>query len=132
MNIKLYQGQYASSNHKITCKICGIYVCVSRYVVTFVNVMNLNYLYLILGYVENFVSSISCWHLDVGHYHVTLYIQKPNVIALKPTSGPRSGGTIITLRGSHLGIGNRNVRVHIGNTDCTEAKVVPQVDLNIR
>ena len=62
------------------------------------------------------------------------FLQKPVISKLSPASGPKSGGTRITLSGDDLGVGTRNIKVYITDIEgdkleCTNPKVVPDVGL---
>ena len=62
------------------------------------------------------------------------FLQKPVISKLMPASGPKSGGTRITLSGDDLGVGTRNIQVYITDNqglklECTDPKVEPDVGL---
>ena len=60
----------------------------------------------------------------------------PNIEGFIPTKGPMAGGTRLTITGTDLGVGRRNVTVNVSNSDqehkeCTNAQVMPDVELEI-
>ena len=62
------------------------------------------------------------------------FLQKPVISKLMPASGPKSGGTRITLSGDNLGVGTRNIKVYITDSEgskleCTNPKVEPDLGL---
>ena len=64
------------------------------------------------------------------------FLQKPVISKLVPASGPKSGGTRITLTGDDLGVGTRNIKVYITDIEghkleCTNPKVEPDIGLVI-
>ena len=64
------------------------------------------------------------------------FLQKPVISKLVPASGPKSGGTRITLSGSDLGVGTRNIKVYITDSEghkleCTNPIVEPDIGLVI-
>ncbi|XP_045169868.2 hepatocyte growth factor receptor-like isoform X2 [Mercenaria mercenaria] len=55
----------------------------------------------------------------------------PSITDIHPKYGPKAGGTLLTLSGDNLGVGNREVVVVIGPSYCTQATVYPQLPLDL-
>ncbi|XP_053374104.1 plexin-B-like [Mercenaria mercenaria] len=55
----------------------------------------------------------------------------PIITDIHPKYGPKAGGTLLTLSGNNLGVGNREVVVLLGAYLCTEATVYPRLPLDL-
>ncbi|XP_053374106.1 hepatocyte growth factor receptor-like [Mercenaria mercenaria] len=51
----------------------------------------------------------------------------PSITDIHPKYGPKAGGTLLTLSGQNLGVGNRDVDVFLGSQICKQATVYPQL-----
>ncbi|XP_052781261.1 plexin-B-like isoform X2 [Mya arenaria] len=73
-----------------------------------------------------------CQSLPVGDDIIPVW-KDGHITSMEPTSGPKAGGTMITLRGENLGVGNRIISsvVFDNGAKCEHPEVYPHIPTNV-
>lgn len=77
---------------------------------------------------QNFLGS-----LITQSVYIDFFLQRPVIESIDPDYGPFAGGTVLTLQGENLGVGNRNnenitsVTLQPGDISCNNSRFYPNI-----